>query len=72
MKDVILGQGFNASGFDISSSTLYSVDTLVAMLEALADRTGETAYTLTIGTTNINKLTAEQRSIATNENWNLA
>lgn len=72
LKDVILGQGFNASGFDISSSTLYSVDTLVAMLEALADRTGETAYTLTIGTTNINKLTAEQRSIATNKNWNLA
>jgi hypothetical protein len=42
------------------------------MLEALADRTGETAYTLTIGATNLNKLTAEQKAIAIGKNWNLA
>lgn len=53
-------------------STKYSVETIVGWLNALADRTGETAYTFCMGTTNLNKLTAEQIAIATNKNWNLA
>ena len=72
LENVIIENGFNCNGLKLSSSTLYSVETIVSWLEALADRTGETAYTLTIGTTNLNKLTAEQRAIATNKNWNLA
>jgi hypothetical protein len=72
LKHVFLGQGFNANGFNISSSTLYSVETIVSWLEALADRTGETAYTLTMGATNLNKLTDEQKAIAIGKNWNLA
>lgn len=71
LQNVTLQNGFNCS-INLSSSTLYSAETIVSWLEALADRTGETAYTLTIGTTNINKLTAEQRAIAINKNWNLA
>ena len=43
-------------GLDLSPSTKYSVDTLVAMLTALVDRTGQTAYTLTLGATNLAKL----------------
>lgn len=72
LEFITLEENFNANYINFSSSTLYSVETIVSWLEALADRTGETAYTLTIGTTNINKLTAEQRAIATNKNWNLA
>jgi len=72
LTELVLPQGFNCDGLNVSSSTLFTAETIVACLEALADRTGETAYTLTIGTTNINKLTAEQRAIATNKNWNLA
>jgi hypothetical protein len=42
------------------------------MLEALADRTGQTAKTLTMGATNLAKLTDGQKAIATNKNWTLA
>lgn len=72
LEFITLEENFNANYINFSSSTLYSVETIVSWLEALADRTGQTAYTLTIGTTNINKLTAEQKAIATNKNWNLA
>lgn len=72
LEFVDLGKDFNATGADFSASTKYSVETIIAMFEALADRTETTAYTLTLGSTNLNKLTAEQRQIATNKNWTLA
>ncbi len=72
LNNVTLENGFNASGLDFSVSTRYTADRIVGWLNALADRTGETAYTLTIGANNIAKLTNEQIAIATNKNWNLA
>lgn len=72
LENATIENGFNCNGLNLSSSILYSVETIVSWLEALADRTGETAYTLTMGTTNLNKLTNEQKAIATNKNWNLA
>ena len=72
LQNVTLGSNFNANNLDLSASTLYSVDTLVAMLNALADRTGLTAYTLTLGNDNLNKLSNEQLAIATQKNWTLA
>ena len=72
LTNVTLGNNFNCNNLDLSASTKYSVDTLVAMLTALADRTGQTAYTLTIGTTNLAKLSDEQKAIATDKNWTLA
>lgn len=71
LEYINLEQGFNATGLNISSSTLYSVDTLVAIGEALYDRTGLTANTITIGPDNTNKLSEEQKAIFTNKNWNL-
>ena len=72
LLNVTLGNNFNCSNLDLSASTKYSVDTLVAMLTALADRTGQTAYTLTLGTTNLAKLSDAQKAIATDKNWTLA
>ena len=72
LLNVTLGNNFNCSNLDLSASTRYSVDTLVAMLTALADRTGQSAYTLTIGATNLAKLSDDQRAIATDKNWTLA
>jgi hypothetical protein len=72
LTNFTIAQGFNCNGLNVSVSTRFSAETLVAMLEALADRTGETAYTLTIGATNLNKLTDEQKAIAIGKNWNLA
>ena len=72
LTNVTLGDNFNCNGLDLSSSTKYSVDTLVAMLTALADRTGQTAYTLKLGAKNLAKLSDEQKAIATDKNWTLA
>jgi hypothetical protein len=72
LQNVTIENGFNCNGLNVSLSTRFTAETIVACLEALADRTGQTAYTITFGSTNLNKLTAEQRAIATNKNWNLA
>lgn len=67
-------QDFNC---ELSSNVVFSnanlsVDVMVNVFNNLKDRTGETAYTLTLGTENLNKLTSEQIAIATNKNWNLS
>lgn len=72
LTECIFENGFQCNGLIFSDATSLSHAMLLNMLIALADRTGDTAYTLTIGSTNLNKLTAEQRAIATNKNWNLA
>lgn len=72
LENVTIENGFNCNNLNLSSSTRYSVETMVSWFEALADRTGQTSFKLTIGATNLNKLTAEQKAIATNKNWTLA
>lgn len=71
LEFVTIENGFNCNNLNLSVSTLYSHDTILSWFNALADRTGQTAYTLTIGTANLNKMTAEEKAIATNKNWNL-
>lgn len=72
LQFVTLGDGFNANNLDLSASTLYTRETILQWLNAIADRTGQTAYKLTIGATNLAKLTEEDILIATNKNWTLA
>ena len=72
LENVIIESGFNCNNLNLSASTRYTAETIVSWLEALADRTGQATFTLTIGATNLNKLTAEQKAIATNKNWTLA
>ena len=72
LEFVTLGNGFNANNLDLSASTLYSRETTLQWLNALADRTGQTAYKLTIGATNLAKLTEQDILIATNKNWTLS
>ena len=69
LESVTIGNGFNADRLDLSCSTLYSVDTLVDILNALADRTGLSAYNLRLGSTNLEKLSNEQIAVATEKNW---
>ena len=66
---ITLEQGFSGDNYNFSQSTKYSVEVLVAMFEALTDLTGQTAKTLTVGATNLAKLSEEQKQIATNKNW---
>lgn len=56
--------------FNISSSTNFTKEALVEILNNLATVT--TTQTLTMGTTNLAKLTDEDKLIATNKGWTLA
>lgn len=56
--------------FNISSSTQFDVDALVEIISNLDD-TGS-AHTLTIGATNLAKLSEAQIKVATDKGWNLA
>ena len=54
---------------ELRSCTNLTVDSLVGLLNALPPTTNE--YKFTLGTTNLNKLTDEQKAIATNKGWTL-
>lgn len=56
--------------FNISASTLFTRDALLEILNNLATITD--TKTLTMGSTNLAKLTDEDKSIATNKGWTLA
>lgn len=56
--------------FDISASTQFEESDLVTILNNLATVT--TTQTLTMGATNLAKLTDEDKAIATNKGWTLA
>ena len=72
LENVTFEEDFQCSGLDLSASTKFSVDTMIAMFNALADKTGQTACTLKLGSTNLAKLSNEQLAIATEKNWTLA
>ena len=57
----------------LSSSKNLTVTSLMSAINALYDYSGTaTTKTLTIGTTNLTKLTDEQKAIATTKGWSLA
>ena len=58
--------------FKISASTKFSEAALVEIIGNLADLTGQTTQTLTMGATNLAKLTQAEKDIALNKNWTLA
>ena len=60
--------------FDIQKAPNLTVQSLMNVINNLYDfrANGETTTrTLTLGTTNLNKLTDEQKAVATNKGWNL-
>lgn len=59
-------------GFNVQWSTLLSHDSLISILNALADKTGVAGtWTVTFGSTNKAKLTEEELSIAYSKNWSV-
>lgn len=72
IESIILEKDIDCTGLNFSWSTKLTAETMVAMLEALKNNTGVEAKTITLGATNLAKLTAEQIQIATNKNWNVA
>ena len=68
LEDVQLGPDWSMSlRLDVSNNI--TVDSMVAMFNSLKDLTGATAKTLTLGPTNLAKLTDDQKAIAINKNW---
>ena len=62
------------SMFNLSGSSLLGKESLIRMLNALYDYAAEgstNTYTLTLGTTNLAKLTEEEQAIATDKGWTL-
>ena len=67
----VIGQ----NGFNVSWSTLLSHDSLMSIINALQDKTGDTSGTswiVTLGTTNLAKLSDAEKAIATEKGWSLA
>lgn len=59
------------NNFDVAKSTNLTVESLLSILNALEDNTGNTTYTIKLGATNLAKLTTEQQMIAINKNFDL-
>lgn len=68
---VTLGDGFNANGLDLSATSKIERETVVNMFKALYDRTGLSAYTITLNKAVGDKLTDDDKAIATNKNWTI-
>ena len=64
------GKNYSVS-MSFSQNTKLTVDSLMSVINNLPDLTGSTAQTLTLGSTNLAKLSASQVAIATNKNWNV-
>lgn len=71
VTDIMLGENWNYAA-NFSFTNILTHDSMVAMLENLADLTGQTAKTLTLGETNLARLSEEEKAVATAKNWALA
>lgn len=63
------------NNISFSSSKNLSHDSLMSIINALADKTSDTSgtqFVCTLGTDNLNKLTNEEKAIATGKGWGLA
>lgn len=71
IEDIGLGSGFNVSCNFSNVSTL-TRDSIKRMFESLSNRTGLDALSITIGSTNLAKMSNDEIAIATNKNWTVS
>ena len=62
----------NNNNLNLSYSPKLTVESLMSVINALSDNTGKTTYKVTLGATNLAKLTDEQKQIAIDKNYTLA
>lgn len=75
LENVVFEGTIGANGLDLHWSTLLTHDSLMSIINALADYsedTSGTAWAVTLGTTNLAKLTDAEKAIATQKGWTLA
>lgn len=69
--ETISFEGAIGQNIDFSSSALLTYDSIMNIIDHLATKTSGT-YTLTLGATNLAKLTDAEKAIATEKGWTLA
>lgn len=69
---VIRGSKNIVNSMNLSLCPYLDHDSLIDLLNALISKVGTTACTLTLGSTNLAKLSDTEKAIATEKNWNLA
>lgn len=73
LEKLIMSGTIGQNGFDIHWSTKLTHDSLMSIINALADKSGTgTTFTITLGTDNLAKLTDAEKAIATQKGWSLA
>lgn len=72
LKNVVIKGTLNASSLDFLSSPFLTVDSMMNIINALADLTGQDSKEIIFGTSLLNQLSEEQKAVATNKNWVLA
>ena len=72
LTTLVLSGTLNCNNFNLSKNPALTVDSLMSVINALVDLTGKNSKTLNLGTTHLEKLTDEQKAVATNKNWILS
>ena len=73
LQNLIIGGTIGQNGFNVGNCTKLTHESLMSIVNALKDYSGSGAtYTVTLGATNLNKLTDEEKAIATGKGWTLA
>lgn len=73
LENVIFKGVLNANGFGVNSSPKLTKDSILSLLAILKDNsTTGTKNTVTLGATNLAKLTDAEKAIATQKGWTLA
>ncbi len=69
----VIFEGTIATDISFEESPLLSHDSIMSIINCLKDYAGTTTtYTLTLGTTNLAKLTDSEKAVATQKGWTLA
>ena len=75
LEELRITSEIKLNGFNVSASTKLSYDSLMSIINALANKKNDTSGTewvCTLGTENLNKLTNAEKAVATEKGWVLA
>ena len=71
LENLLVHGTIGQNGFNVSQSTKLTHDSLMSIINALEAKT-EGTWTVTLGATNLAKLTDAEKAIATQKGWTLA
>jgi hypothetical protein len=71
LENLTMGGTIGQNGFNVSESTKLTHDSLMSIINCLEAKT-EGTWAVTLGTTNLAKLTDAEKAIATQKGWTLA